>query len=80
MGCTTDQRSVPLVSPSAAGSGSSGSLPIFSEISSVSTRDALGPADCASGLFIAEKVDEVGKKGLGNTKTINVETLLNALL
>jgi hypothetical protein len=33
-----------------------------------------------SGIFIAEKVDRVGDKGLGDTTTVDVQTLLEAFL
>jgi len=35
---------------------------LFSEVSSISTRDAEGPADCGSGVFIAEEFDGIGNK------------------
>jgi hypothetical protein len=44
------------MSPSVAGSGISGSPPTFSGVYSLSTRDAKGPRDCGSGVFIAEEV------------------------
>ena len=58
--------------------GHQGPFLFFSGVSSVSTRYAEGPADCGSGVFIAEEVDEVGEKGLGNTKPVNVQTLVKA--
>jgi hypothetical protein len=58
--------------------GHQGPFLFFSGVSSVSNRYAEGPADCGSGVFIAEEVDEVGEKGLGNTKPVNVQTLVKA--
>jgi hypothetical protein len=38
-----------------------------------------GPGDCASGVFIAEEIDELGNRS-GDTTTVNAETLLEAFL
>jgi hypothetical protein len=62
----------------AAGSGASGFLSVVSEVPVVSTRDAEGPEDCGSDVFIAEGVDGIGDKGSGDTTTVNVETLFDA--
>jgi hypothetical protein len=61
--------------PSAAGLGASESISIFSGVSSVSTRDAEGPGDSGSGIFIAEEVG-VGDKWSGDTTTVDVQILL----
>jgi len=37
-------------------------------VSSVCTSDAEGSGDCGSGVFIAEEVDGVGDKWLGDTQ------------
>jgi hypothetical protein len=51
---------------------------VFSGFSSVSTRDAEGPGDCGSGVFTAEEVDGVGKRGTRDTTLVNVVTFLEA--
>jgi hypothetical protein len=51
-----------LISPSAAGSGVSGFLFIFSWSLICFYQDAEGPRDCGSEVFIAEEVDEVEDK------------------
>jgi len=53
------------MSPSAVASGLPESLPIFSGVSSVSTRDAAGPGDWGATVFTAEEVDRVGEGGSG---------------
>jgi hypothetical protein len=63
-----------LVSPLAAGSGASGSPSIFSVVSSLCTKYFAGPEDCVVG------VDGVWKKGLRDTRTAGVETLLGHFL
>jgi len=55
------------ISPSAAGSGASGSFSVLSGVSSVSTMDAEGPGCCRSGIFIGEEVDRSGDKGSEDT-------------
>jgi hypothetical protein len=47
-------------------------------VSSDSTRDAEGPGDCGSGVFIAEEVDGVGDEGSGDTIMVDVDTLVEA--
>jgi hypothetical protein len=51
-----------------------------SSVSSVFNKDAEGPEDCGSEVFIAEDVDGVGDKGPGDTTTIDVGTVLEAIL
>jgi hypothetical protein len=51
------------MSPLAAGSGASESSSVFSGVSSLSTRDAAGPRDCGSGVFIVKGVDEQETEG-----------------
>ena len=63
-----------------ASSGASGTLYIFCRVSSVSTRDAETPEDCVSEVFIVEEIDGVGDKGPGDTTTVNIETLSEAIL
>ena len=46
------------------------------EISSISTRQAEGPGECGSGVFIAEEVDGVGDMGLGDSTMVDAETFL----
>jgi len=60
---------------SAAGSGASGSPSVFSVISSVSTRNAERTGACGSGIFIAEEVDGIEDKGLGDTTNQCKDTL-----
>jgi hypothetical protein len=48
---------------------------VFCGVSSISTRDAEGPGDCGSGVFIAVEIG-VGDKGSGNTTMVDAETLL----
>jgi hypothetical protein len=67
------------MSPSPTGSGVSRSLSNFCEVSSVSIRDAEGPGECGSEVFIAQEVDGIGDKGSGVT-TVDVETNLGAFL
>ena len=45
------------ISPSAAGSGATGSPSVFTGVLSVSVIDAEGTEDCGSGVLIAEEVD-----------------------
>jgi hypothetical protein len=68
------------LSPSAAGSGASGFLSMFSGVSSVFTRDAEGPGNCGSGIFTAEEGDGVGDKWSGDTTVVDVEILVQAIL
>jgi hypothetical protein len=64
LGCTSYQRNISFwISPLAAGSGALRSL-YFSEVSSISTKDVEGPADCGSGVFIAEEFDGIGTDGI----------------
>jgi len=49
---------------------------LFSKVSSVFTSDAEGPGDCESGVFIAEKADEVGDKGKRDTIIVDKAILL----
>jgi len=37
---------------------------LFSEVSTISTRDAEGPADCGSGVFIDVQFDGIGNEGI----------------
>jgi hypothetical protein len=60
------------VSPSVDSSGASGSPPVLSEASSLSTCHAEGPGYCGSAVFIAEQVG-VGETGSGDTKTVDVQ-------
>jgi hypothetical protein len=60
---------------SAADSGISWSYSVFSGVSSVCNRHAEGPGDCGRGVFVAEEVDGVGDKGLGDTTMVDAETL-----
>jgi hypothetical protein len=67
LGCTTNQRSIPfgyllqlLVQ------GHQGLICVFWS-SSISTRDAEGPGNCGSGVFVAEEVEVAGDKGSGST-------------
>jgi len=53
---------------------------MISRVPAVSTRDAKGPGDCWSGVFIAEEVGRVGDKGSGDTTVVNLGTLMNAIL
>jgi hypothetical protein len=53
---------------------------MFSGVSSVCTRDAEGPGDCESGVFITEEDDGVGDKGSEDNTTVDVGTLLWKLL
>jgi len=65
LGCTSNQRSISFwIYPLAAGSGALRSPSQFSEVSSISTRDAERPADCGSGVFIDEEFDEIGNEGI----------------
>jgi hypothetical protein len=64
----------------AASSGASGTLSIFCRETSVSTRDAEEPEDCAPEVFIVEEIHGVGDKGSGNNTTVNIETLSEAIL
>jgi hypothetical protein len=76
MCCTTKQRSIQIwIFPSPDGSGASGSLSVFYGVYSVCTRDAEGPGDCESGVFITE---DVGDKEPGDITKLSVETLLMA--
>jgi len=52
----------------------------FSVVSAFSTRDAEGPGDCGSGVFIAEEVDGIGEQGSGDITMVDVETPLEAFL
>ena len=56
------------ISPSVAVSGSSRSVSLFSGDSTVCTRDAEGPADCRSYVFITKEADGVGDKGSEDTQ------------
>ena len=62
------------MSPSAAGSGALGSLPVFSAVSSISTRDAKGPGHCGTDVFIVEEVHHVGDRWLRYITIVNMET------
>jgi hypothetical protein len=42
--------------------------------------DVEGPADCGSGIFVAEEADVVGDNGSGNNTSGNVETPFMAIL
>jgi len=48
---------------------------VFSGVCSICTRHAKGPGDCQRGVFVAEEVDGVGDKGLGDTMKVDAETL-----
>jgi hypothetical protein len=63
---------------SAVGLRTLGSLYIHSGVSSVSTRDAEGPGDCGSAVFIAEEFDGVGEKGQRDTTMVDIATFLEA--
>ena len=63
------------ISPSAAGSQLSGSLSVFSGVSSAPTRDAEGPEGFGSGVE-AEEFGGVGGRGSGNVTTVDVKTLM----
>jgi hypothetical protein len=53
---------------------------MFLGVSSPSTREAGGPGQCGSGVFIGEEIDGVGDKGSDNTTTADSWTLFEALL
>jgi hypothetical protein len=44
------------------------------------TRDAEGPEDCGSGVFIAAEVDGVGEQGSGDTTMVDIGTHLESFL
>jgi len=60
---------------SAAGSGSSGSSSVFSGVSLLSTRDAAGPRDFGSGVFIVKGVDGAGDRWSGDITMVDVDTV-----
>jgi len=47
---------------------------MISRVPAVSTRDAKGPGDCWSRVYIAEEVGRVGDKGSGDNTVVNLET------
>jgi len=67
------------ISPSAAGSGMSGSPSLFSTVSVLSARNSERPGDHGSQVFIAEEDDGIGDMGSADTRTVNVRTLLKDL-
>jgi hypothetical protein len=68
------------MSPSASGLRVSGSLSVLSPVSLNFTRDAEGPEDCGSGVFIAAEVDGVGDQGSGDITMVDIGTPLEAFL
>lgn len=68
------------MSPSASGLRVSGSLSALSAVSLNFTRDAEGPGDCGSGVFVAAEVVGVGDQGSGDITMVAVETPLEAIL
>jgi len=68
------------MSPLAAGSGASGSFSAFSGVSSLSTRDAAGPRDCGSGVFIVKGVGRAGDRGSGDITVVDVDAVFAAFL
>jgi hypothetical protein len=68
------------MSPSASGLRVSGSLSVLSAVSLNFTRDAEGPEDCGSGVFIAAEVDGVGDQGSGDITMVAIGTPLEAFL
>jgi hypothetical protein len=64
LGCMSNQRSILFcISPLAACSGALNCPSLFSEVSSISSRDAEGPADCGSGICTAEEFGGIGNEG-----------------
>jgi hypothetical protein len=53
---------------------------MISKVSAVSTRDAKGPGDCWSKVFIAEEVGRVGDKGSGDSTVVSLDILMKAIL
>jgi hypothetical protein len=49
-------------------------------VSSLSTRDAAGPRDCGSGVFIVKGVDGAGDRGSRDITMVDVDTVLVAFL
>jgi hypothetical protein len=68
------------MSPSASGLRVSGSLSALSAVSQNFTRDAEGPGDCGSGVFIGAEVDGIGEQGSGDITMVDVETPWEAFL
>jgi hypothetical protein len=68
------------MSHSSSGLRVSGSLSVLCAVSLNFTRDAEGPEDCGSGVFIAAEVDGVGEQGSGDTTMVDIGTPLEAFL
>jgi hypothetical protein len=66
------------MSPSPSGLKVLRSLSALSSVSLNFTRDAEGPGDCGSGVFIAAEVDGVGEQGSVDITMVDVETPLEA--
>ena len=68
------------MSPLAAGSGASGLSSLFPGVSSLPTRDAAGPRDCGSGVFIVKGVEGAGDRRSGDITMVDVDTVLVTFL